>query len=39
MKSVPQAIAVSRLAASRPLRQAKSLAQMHLGAPRDFASL
>jgi hypothetical protein len=39
MKSVPQPIAVAGLAASHSLGQAESLAQMYLGAPRDFASL
>jgi hypothetical protein len=39
MKSMPQAIAISQLTAPHSLRQAQSLAQMHVGAPRDFATL
>jgi hypothetical protein len=39
MKAMLQAIAISALAAPHSLGQAESIAQMHLGAPRDFASL
>jgi hypothetical protein len=39
MKAMPQAIAISKLAAPRSLRQVQSFAQLRLGAARDFATL